>query len=437
MTAPGGDLTGAISAALAVINSVQVGAIRDLARRVGDAGARSAEGGRTLISSAEDVGAQPGDPYVAYHGRLLPVGNWMSRFEQPATDAAAKVTNAATVAEQAQIQAKSIAASLSPPTLATILMYPEALEQLNALIATMSESFGAIQPANPGTAPVKDSAGGAGTGTGGGSAAQLASTTSGASGADAGTGADAGVGADAGADAAAAGAQAAGLDPTAAGAVGPTSGPFNGWVQDPNSGNLVDPTTGREVNAGGQFLDPVTGQPFGDATQNLSRLEGLQGGVGTTGGLFGGGVGAFAGATGGVGGLTGGGGGGFAGLYGGMIPPSLMGSNPAMGQLQAKANQNLQAKAAAARGYSALMTGQEQARPYMPPMGGAGGGMGGGGRSGRPSRRLVSEPSNVWGATGRGDREGRKRSSAGATELVEDADVWTGGEQAGSGLLDR
>jgi hypothetical protein len=443
-------MAGSIAEAIAQIMSVQPAALATLAAAVRDAGSKSLSGGQTLSSSAKEVGAQQGDPYAAYRDRLAPVAEWMIRFEPPATDMAAKLQNASTVATDAQKQAAQLnhdlAAMTVPNLLPTSVGDPVAdlrakysnvkspseiaaaqastLEQLNKLIDQMTASFEAVQPPDPGTAPVRNGAG---------STAQAATFRSGA----AEPGAQTGAGGASGAE----GAGTGGVDPAVAAAVGPTSGPMAGWVRDPNTGNLVDPATGREVNPAGQFLDPITGRPFGTAAdQNVSRLEGLQGGLGATGGLFGTtGAGAFTVPTGGVGAITGSaGGGGFAGLYGGMIPPSLMGANPAMGELSAKAKRNLQTKAAVAQRYSALMTGQEQqTHPYMPPMGGVGGGMGGVARSGRASRRLVSEPSELWGATGRGNRDGRTRSSGDTTELVEDTDVWTGGEQAGSGLLDR
>ena len=59
---------------------------------------------------------------------------------------------------------------------------------------------------------------------------------------------------------------------------GRRAGPFAGFVQDPISGNLIDPATGREVDAGGRFLDPITGQPFGESSPFATRLEGLVGG---------------------------------------------------------------------------------------------------------------------------------------------------------------
>ena len=270
---------------------------------------------------------------------------------------------------------------------------------------------------------------------------------------------------------------------TASARLGPQAGPFAGFVQDPITGNLVDPGTGREVDAGGRFLDPITGQPFGEPSPFATRLEGLVGGTapaapgvlpGLGAGIAGiggpgigvpaagvigaggpgvvpvglGGPGATAvggavpflppGAVGAVGpvGARGGGATRFAGLYGGAVPPSLVGSNPATGQLQQIAARNLEHRAAVAQRYAAIASGQPtgQYGYFPPPVAGVGGGGTGAARSARSGgRRAVIEPPGVWGAVpGRGDR----RRAPGAGAETEDDDVWTGGGTAAAGLLD-
>ncbi|GAA1279840.1 hypothetical protein GCM10009609_49250 [Pseudonocardia aurantiaca] len=148
---------------------------------------------------------------------------------------------------------------------------------------------------------------------------------------------------------------------------------------------------------------------------------------------------------------------GFAPFYGGMIPPSLMGNNPAGAQLRQRAAQNLALRAETAQRFNAIASGNPSAAPavgaasgpaapaagygYLPPMGGGmapmGMGAAAGGRGGKRGRkRMVSEPASVWGATGRGTRGKAKEQSTAGTEVVEDADVWTGGPtDLGPGVL--
>jgi hypothetical protein len=249
--------------------------------------------------------------------------------------------------------------------------------------------------------------------------------------------------------------------------LGPEAGPFAGFVQDPITGNLIDPATGREVDAGGRFLDPITGQPFGESSPFATRLEGLVGGaapVGTLGagvpaaGVLGpaaagvapvglgpsgaaaatGGVvpfvppGAAVGAVGARRGTAR-----FAGLYGGALPPSLAGPNPAGSQLNQIAARNLEQRADVAQRYAAIAAGQAPAQAgfFPPPVAGVGGGGMGAARSARRGGpRAVTEPAGVWGAVPGGGRGDRRRSS-GSTAETEDDDVWTGGTAA-AGLLD-
>ena len=247
-------------------------------------------------------------------------------------------------------------------------------------------------------------------------------------------------------------------------------------MQDPTTGNLIDPATGRQADAGGRFLDPITGQPFGPASPFVSRLEGLDGGVSPVGGLLGGTAGpggsvgavapGLAGAPAGVGAggvglvaggalpfLAGGGAGaGFAAsrgragsgsiaaLYGGVVPPSLAGRNPAAAQLRQQAAENLSTMAGTARRYSAISSGQAPGA-YLPPMAGAGAGAAGGGGAGRPRGRSLprtGEPASVWGAApGAGGRPDRRRATSRSTADVEDDEVWNGGTTVPSLLEGR
>ena len=236
-------------------------------------------------------------------------------------------------------------------------------------------------------------------------------------------------------------------------ALGPTSGPFAGFVQDPTSGNLIDPATGRQADASGRFLDPITGEPFGPVSPFVSRLEGLDGGVSPVGGLLGGvpgGLGTSPGALAPVAGAGGaavgagvgtaagrgrGGSGSFAALYGGVVPPSLAGNNPAAAQLRQQAATNLSTMAGTAQRYTAIASGQAAPGAYLPPMAGGGGGMAGGGggaarRGGRSGPR-VAEPASVWGAVGGGSsRPDRRRTHSRPTTEVEDDSVWSAGTTA-------
>jgi hypothetical protein len=413
-------VAGSLSEAISIISSVDPGGLGTMATGFRGLGSAAVQAGSTLTGSAADVGAQHGEPYAAYEARLAPVGGWLQQVQGPITETAAQLDNAKTVSERAQwVMAQVLAAlarygaSQTNPAAAGAAMAAaeaQALAQLNPEIEKMSAAFAAIQPMDPGTAPVQNGGGG-GTGT---------SDSSSSSAGQAGT-------------------VPAGSGTVSSGAVGPQSGPYAGWVQDPTTGNLVDPATGREVDAGGRFVDPVTGEPFGDPSEYASRLEGLQGGVGPAGG----GPAGLPPAPTGIGPATGTGMGAIAGYYGGMIPPSLAGPNPAASQLRQKAKENLELRADTAQRYAAIATGQGQSQgghpyAYMPPMAGMGAvPPGAGARRGRTTRHgkaMVTEPASVWGATGRGAR-GKPREKSGGTELVEDADVWTGQTAAGSGVL--
>ena len=259
-------------------------------------------------------------------------------------------------------------------------------------------------------------------------------------------------------------------------ALGPTSGPFAGFVQDPTSGNLIDPATGRQADASGRFLDPITGEPFGPASPFVSRLEGLDGGVSPVGGLLGGvpgglgaapgalapvagagGAGSFAGGAGfvpggalpflGAGGAAvgagfgtaagrgRGGSGSFAALYGGVVPPSLAGNNPAAAQLRQQAATNLQ------------HDGGHRPAVHRDRVGPGGAGCvpaADGGRWSRDRRRRwsatrrggrsgprIAEPAERVGCgRGGGSRPDRRRTPSRPTPEVEDDSVWSAGTTA-------
>jgi hypothetical protein len=463
-------MAGSFGEARAQILSLRPAELRAKSGEVRSFGTESVAAGSTLRASATRLGAQRGAPYQAYEERLTPTAGWLTDLGRPSADTGASLENAAGAAERAQMvlaqQEEALARYGSNPgttPAAFAAAQAQALATLNRAIGEVTQAYGQVVPPQPTAAPVV-------AGGGSGAAAGARQATGSATGAVSGAGAGAagsrpgGVASDAGA--------------AGTGALGPTSGPFAGFVQDPTTGNLVDPGTGRQVDAGGRFLDPITGQPFGPASPFVSRLEGLDGGVSPFGGVPGAPGGVGAGASGGVGGggaggpvglgFTGAGsagpgtaglgtaglgavglggaavvaGGGFlaagaggrargngffAGLYGGVVPPSLAGGNPAAAQLRQQASENLAASAGTAQRYAAIASGQPQGA-YLPPIMGAGAAIGTGGRSARPRRSGVpaeGEPATVWGAAAGGD-DRRKRSTTSSTE-VEDDDIWTGG----------
>ncbi len=467
-------MAGTFAEARAQILSLQPAALKTRSTQVRSFGTASTGAGTTLSTSADEVGAQRGTPYAAYRDRVAPTGAWLTRMAAPAADMATGLQAAAGAGERAQMvlaqQEEALARYGSNPGVTPemfAIALAQALATLNAAIAEVTGSYAAIAPPAPGAAPVVAEPGGADSGSRSGTAAATAVGTGGATGSNA---------------AAFAGSESgSGAGGQAATALGPQSGPFAWFVQDPTTGNLIDPATGREVEPGGRFLDPVTGVPFGDPSQFTSRLEGLVGGVpgvvagigaggagvlGVTapigaptgvaaGGLGAGGFGAGAGGVapflapglvgGGAAGAAGarGGAGRFAGLYGGTLPPSLGGNNPASSQLLQTAAVNMETKAGVAQRYAAIASGQAASgMGFMPPpmMGGfGGGGAAGGARSGRAGgSRAGGESRGMWGgavpATGNGRPE-RRRSRASSTD-VEDDDVWTGGGHIGSDILE-
>ncbi len=342
-------MAGSFAEACAIIASVNPGGIGAMATAFRALGTAAGTAGGTLAGSAETVGAQHGEPYAAYESRLAPVADWVRNLNQPATSTAASLDNAQNAAVTAQFVMAQQQAALArygvsmagrdPASAAAAMAAAEAqaLAVLNGEIAKMTAAFGAVQPPDPGTAPVHGGGGG-GTRTG-----PNATTGATATAMLAGTG----------------GAGGNGVTSNTGMPTGPESGPFAGWVKDPTTGNLIDPATGREVDSSGRFVDPVTGQPFGDPSQYASRLEGLQGGVSPA---LGGGPGSVplapafsAPAPGGPAG--------FAPFYGGMIPPSLMGTNPAGAQLRQRAAQNLALRAETAQRFNAIASGNPSAVP--------------------------------------------------------------------------
>ncbi|MGZ8750096.1 MAG: hypothetical protein ACXWYP_04365 [Pseudonocardia sp.] len=476
-------MAGSFAEARAQILSLQPATLRAKAGEVRRFGSASISAGTTLRASADRLGAQRGAPYQAYRERVSPTAGWLADLGRPTADTGAAIEGAAGAAERAQMvlaqQEEALARyAVNPSTTAAALAAAEAqaLAVLNGAIGEVTSAYQAILPPPPTPAPVV--AAGAGTsatsaGSGpvggalGGAAAGLAAGLPNG-------GAERG---GAGVDGAAAGSGAGGAVGSAVGAaLGPTSGPFAGFVQDPTSGNLVDPATGRQADASGRFLDPITGEPFGPVSPFVSRLEGLDGGVSPVGGLLGGvpgglgtapgalapvagagGAGSFAGGAGfvpggalpflgaggaGVGAGFGtaagrgrGGSGSFAALYGGVVPPSLSGNNPAAAQLRQQAATNLSTMAGTAQRYTAIASGQAAPGAYLPPMAGGGGGIAGGGggatrRGGRSGPR-IAEPASVWGAVGGGGSSpDRRRTHSRPTAEVEDDSVWSAGTTA-------
>ena len=476
-------MAGSFAEARAQILSLQPAVLRAKAGEVRTFGSASVSAGSTLRASADRLGAQRGAPYQAYQERLAPTAGWLTGLSPLSNDTAATLVNAAQAGERAQMvlaqQEEALARfGVNPSTTPAAFAAAEAqaLAALNTAIADVTAAYGVITPVTPTAAPVVAAAA-----TGGGSAGATGlNGVGGAVGASAGGVAAALAGGGTGGAASGAGTAGTGTAGTGtagdAGGAGPTSGPFAGFVQDPTTGNLIDPATGRQADAGGRFLDPITGQPFGPASPFVSRLEGLDGGVSPVGGLLGGtaGPGASLGAVapgiagapagvgaGGVGLVAGGalpflagggtgagfaasrgraGSGSIAALYGGVVPPSLSGRNPAAAQLRQQAAENLSTMAGTARRYSAIASG-EAPGAYLPPMAGAGAGAVGGGGAGRPRGRSLprtGEPASVWGAApGTGGHPDRRRATSRSTAEVEDDEVWNGGTTVPSLLEGR
>jgi hypothetical protein len=475
-------MAGSFAEARAQILSLRPAVLRTKAGEVRRFGSASISAGTALRGSADRLGAQRGAPYQAYRERVSPTAGWLNDLGRPTADTGAAIENAAGAAERAQMvlaqQEEALARfAVNPSTTAAAFAAAEAqaLAVLNGAIGEVTQSYSGILPPPPTPAPVvaAGASGGASAGAGAGLGGAVGGAANGLA-----AGLSNGAGATAGAtEGAERGAGAAGTVGSAVGAaLGPTSGPFAGFVQDPTTGNLIDPATGRQADAGGRFLDPITGEPFGPASPFVSRLEGLDGGVSPVGGLLGGvpggpgalapvggagaggvGTGAFGaggagffpgaaapflgGGAAGIGAAAGrsrGGSAPFAALYGGALPPSLSGNNPAAAQLRAQAAENLGVMAGTAQRYSAIASGQTasgQATPgaYLPPMAGVGGGMAAGGNAPRRGRSglRTAEPSSVWGAVGgSGGRPERRRTPSRSSTDVEDESVWGAGALA-------
>ena len=407
--------------------------------------------GSELGASADEVGSQRGRPYATYRDRVTPTATYVRDLQNPANTLAEGLDGAATAGKQAGMvlaeQEQMLAELANRPTTTPAQFAAaeaQALAVVNRAIDAVTRSYASIAPTAPGTAPVVVAGSGGGPGTTGNTA-------------QAGLGGAAPVG--------------GGARGGTSAVLGPEAGALAGFVADPLSGNLIDPATGREVDASGRFVDPITGEPFGPQSPFATRLEGLVGG-GPAGAAGAGGIGvppagalgptAGAGApvgagTGGVGGGAGGGAvpflptaavgagvagaagarGRIAGLYGGAVPPSLEGRNPAIGELAETASRNLEHRAGVAQRYAAIASGQasQQGPGFFPPpiMGVGGGGTGAARTARRSGPRAVTESAGVWGAMpGRGRHE-RAAAPPGDTE---DDDIWTGGAPLPTALLD-
>ena len=343
--------------------------------------------GSQLAASADEVGAQRGAPYAAYRDRVTPTATWLRDLESPANTTADGLDGAAGAGDRARM----------------------VLAQQEQMLAEL-----AVRP----TTTRRRVRGGRGAGVGRGEPGHRRG--------------DPGVRGHRAAGArhrAGGGRRAGGAAPGRAPALRAPAGPgvrgrrrcgrprcraprtaaarcsgrrrgrSPGSCQDPTTGNLIDPATGREVDAGGRFLDPITGQPFGDAVavRHPAGGAGGRGGRPAPGwrrsgpvrvrrpaaGLIGPAAGPGAGRArcrwgrrvrvraagscrscrrdGGASGrwvAAGRGARRFAGLYGGTVPPSLVGPNPADRELSQTAAHNLEHRAAVAQRYAAIASGQ-------------------------------------------------------------------------------
>ena len=280
-------MAGSFAEARAQILSLQPAVLRAKAGEVRTFGSASVSAGSTLRASADRLGAQRGAPYQAYQERLAPTAGWLTGLSPLSNDTAATLVNVAQAGDRAQMvlaqQEEALARfGVNPSTTPAAFAAAEAqaLAALDTAIADVTAAYGVITPVTPTAAPVVAAAA---TGGGSAGAATGLNGVGGAVGASAGGVAAALSGGGTGGAASGAGTAGTGTAGTGtagdAGGAGPTSGPFAGFVQDPTTGNLIDPATGRQADAGGRFLDPITGQPFGPASPFVSRLEGLDGGV--------------------------------------------------------------------------------------------------------------------------------------------------------------
>jgi hypothetical protein len=387
--------------------------------------------GSQLGASADEVGSQRGRPYATYRDRVTPTASYLRELQNPANTVAEGLDRSATAGKQAGMvlaeQEQLLAELASRPTTTPAQFAAaeaQALAAVNRAIDAVSQAYATITPPPPAPAPVAVSGA---RGGGPGEPRRDAVLAGAARGTSA--------------------------------VLGPEAGALAGFVADPLSGNLIDPASGREVDAGGRFVDPITGEPFGEPSPFATRLEGLVGGA-APGVLPPGGIGAGALAPAGALGPAvaaapvGAGAGGaavpflppvgvgargeagrIAGLYGGAVPPSLSGRNPAIGELAETAARNLEHRAGVAQRYAAIASGQAPQGPgfFPPPMMGVGGGGGGAARSARRGGpRAVTEPAGVWGAVP--GRDGRDRDPTPSAD-TEDADIWTGGAPPPAALL--
>ncbi|MCE7001603.1 hypothetical protein LWC34_01910 [Kibdelosporangium philippinense] len=405
-------------------------------RAVGNAWRNFAAACRTAAShtkgTADEVTAQYGAPYQNFGARAVPIATWLETIAKQADTVAAGLSNAGDVGTAAQWtkskqehefnarvdQIVGPEDALSGSRMAAIKRAEEqAAEVLSVEIDKWSQAYAAFNPGD--VPPVPATNGGTGTTTSTGSTGTADSTGS--------TDAVRPVVGDPppgstdrpGTD----NKELPGkTDFPESSVVGKDGGDFQGWVKDPTTGFLVDPGSGREFDpVSGKWIDPVTGKPFGDVTQYASRLEGLEGGVSTTGGLLGG----FGGVTPAL--MTSGA---VGSLYGGVVPPSLAAMNPAVAQLGAKAANDMAAKAFAAQQLG-LREAAQGGRPFFPPMQAGGAGAEGGGAR-RTRARYLTEPSSTWGGQG---KEEEKRKMVERPEWMVEDDVWSSGQPATRGIL--
>ncbi|SMD07211.1 hypothetical protein [Kibdelosporangium aridum] len=410
-------------------------------RTVGNAWRNFAAACRAAAShtkgTADEVTAQYGAPYQNFGARAVPIATWLETIAKQADTVAAGLSNAGEVGTAAQwtkskqehefnTRVNQIVGpedALSGSRMAAIKRAEEqAAEVLSGEIDKWSQAYTAFNPGD--VPPVPATNGGTGTTT-------TSSTSSGTTGTTgvptATTGGD---------PTGTTGTDRPGTDSKhvpdpgrtdfpESSVVGKEGGDFQGWVKDPTTGFLVDPGSGREFDpVSGKWIDPVTGQPFGDVTQYASRLEGLEGGVSTTGGLLGG----FGGVTPAL--MTSGA---VGSLYGGAVPPSLAAMNPAVAQLGAKAANDMAAKAYAAQQLG-LREAAQGGRPFVPPMQAGGVGAEAGGAR-RTRARYLTEPSSTWAPGSRGGTEEEKRKPADRPEWMVEDDVWSSGQPATRGVL--
>ena len=222
--------------------------------------------GSELGASADEVGSQRGRPYATYRDRVTPTATYLRDLQNPANTVAEGLDRSATAGKQAGMvlaeQEQLLAELASRPTTTPAQFAAaeaQALAVVNRAIDAVSQAYATIAPPTPaacagGGRPAPGHAtapGWVGRATRPGRAGRCGPGRRGPRDGGAGTSA----------------------------VLGPEAGALAGFVADPLSGNLIDPASGREVDAGGRFVDPITGEPFGEPSPFATRLEGLVGGA--------------------------------------------------------------------------------------------------------------------------------------------------------------